>query len=69
MNNWVKVFGSNQLIEAEMIKSLLLENDIEAILINKIDSSYLFGQAEIFCLPDDVLAAKKLILTYFEPNE
>lgn len=65
MNNWVLIFGSNNIIEAEMIKNLMTENDIEAVLINKIDSAYLFGQAEIYVQPDDALIAKKIITNYF----
>lgn len=62
MNNWVKVFGSNQIIEAEMVKNLLDDNEIHAVIINKIDSSYLtFGQAEVYCQPNDVIVAKSLI--------
>ncbi len=62
MNNWVKIFSSSQTIEAEMVKDLLTANGIEASLVNKIDSSYLsFGQADVYCLTDDVLLAKQLL--------
>jgi sulfur transfer complex TusBCD TusB component (DsrH family) len=62
MNNWVKIFSSSQTIEAEMVKDLLIGNGIQAALVNKIDSSYLsFGQADVYCLANDVILAKQLL--------
>lgn len=49
--DWVKIFESNQPFQAEVIKGLLLENGINAVLVNKQDSSYtiaLPGLAEIY---------------------
>lgn len=67
MNNWIKVFGSNQIIEAEMAKTLLIDHSIQAVIINKIDSAYNnFGQAEVYCNPDDFLEAQNLINKYFK---
>lgn len=50
MDNWVKVYKSGNAIEAEMVKDMLLENDIEAVVVNKIDSSLNFGEATVLCM-------------------
>jgi hypothetical protein len=59
--NWVKIFSTHEIYKAELLKGLLEENDITAIIVNKKDSSYLFGEAEIFVTADDVVKAKHLI--------
>jgi len=43
-------------------RQVLEEGGIEAVVINKRDSSYLaFGEAEVYVKQDDVIRAKKLI--------
>lgn len=46
---------------AEMVKDILKENHIEAILLNKQDSLYLFGEIEVYVKPENVIRAKHLI--------
>jgi hypothetical protein len=68
--NWVKVYSSRSLASAEIIKSMLLENDLDAVLLNKLDSSYLaFGQAEVYVNSKNEEVAKKLIEQDFQANE
>jgi hypothetical protein len=59
------VYTCNKQYEAEILKEILAENDIESFLINKQDSSYLIGDIEIYVQPDDVMKAK-LIIEKFE---
>jgi len=61
MSNWVKVFDASQVIIAEIVKNMLLENNIQAVVVNKVDSAYLFGIAEVYCKSNDLIAAKQLI--------
>ena len=44
-----------------MIRQMLAESGIESLIINKMDSNYLFGDIEIYTLPDNVMKAKLLI--------
>lgn len=49
--DWIKIFASDKLYQAEMVKGLLQANDIEAVVINRQDSSYLQvlpGLAEVY---------------------
>ena len=46
--NWVKLIVGSNSIELEITKQMLEEHDIPAVLINKQDSSYRFGQIELF---------------------
>ena len=47
-NDWVKVYSTTDIFKAEIIKQMLLSNDIEAVVMNQKDSSYHFGFAEIY---------------------
>ena len=56
------VYSSSQLYEAEMVKSLLADNDIECVIMNKQDSAYMFGEIDIYVPTDKAFTAKQLIL-------
>jgi len=60
-NGWIMIFTSNNLQEAEMMKDLLLENEITAVSLNKQSSMYLIGEIEIYVKNTDVILAKQLI--------
>ena len=62
VEDWVKIFSSTIPNQAEIIKGMLLENEIESVILNKQDSSYLsFGDIEMYVHPDDVTRANQLI--------
>lgn len=49
MSNWKKVFSSNQLAVASMVSGILMEQQIQTNVLNKIDSSYVFlGEVEVY---------------------
>jgi hypothetical protein len=62
--DWVKVFGSNISFEAEIVKGMLLENEIEAVVVNRQDSSFvqmLPGMDEVYVHNSNEAKAKELI--------
>jgi len=59
--DWVKIHVVSQEYEAEMVKGLLEENEIECVIVNKKDSSYLFGEIEIFVDVENAFLAKQII--------
>ncbi len=59
--DWKVVYTTTKLYEAEMIKSLLTENNIECVWINKMDSSYLIGDIEVMVPALQENEAKNLI--------
>ena len=59
--NWNKIYSSQNFFTAEMIRQMLIDNNIPAVIINKQDSSYRFGLVEVFAHQDNELAAKALI--------
>lgn len=45
--NWITLFTTDQLYEAEFIRETLRINGIEAVIMNQKDSSYHFGSIEV----------------------
>ncbi|NCW12228.1 MAG: hypothetical protein EBV82_03510, partial [Chitinophagia bacterium] len=49
MQDWKKIFSNSQLATASMVAAWLHENHIEAKVMNRKDSSYVFmGEAEVY---------------------
>lgn len=63
MQGWKKVYETHNLYQAEIIKSILNAEDIEAVIVNKQDSSYLVGEVEVFVLSENVVKANTIIST------
>ena len=60
--NWVKVYETTEQYKASLLNGLLEEAEIDNVMINKQDSSYLaFGQIEIYVENLNVIKAKHLI--------
>jgi len=62
--DWIKLFSTDRPYQAELARQILEENGIQAVVINKKDSSYLmFGETEVYVNQDEVIKAKQLIKT------
>ena len=49
MEGWFKLYSTKNYLEANIIKGKLEENNIQAIIFNRQDSSYLaFGEIELY---------------------
>lgn len=60
--NWQKVYSTKDPMRAEMVKSILHEHDIPAIVIDKADSAYNnFGEREVYVDRTYVLKALQII--------
>jgi hypothetical protein len=58
---WERIYFTDKLHMVSIVRSLLKENDIDSIEVNKKDSSYAFGDIEVFVKKDDAIFAKILI--------
>ena len=59
MKDWVCIYTSPKLQDAEMMKGLLSFNEINSVVINKQSSPYvMFGEFEIYVNHEDVAKAK-----------
>lgn len=62
--DWKKIYSTHNFFKAEMIRQMLLDNDIPAVILNKQDSSYRFGFIEIYSHQNNESTAKELILEF-----
>lgn len=53
-DNWILIFSTTHPWQADMAKQILDENGIEAVVMNKRDSSYtVFGEIEVYVSKKD----------------
>jgi hypothetical protein len=59
--DWVQIYSTDRMFQAEILKQVLSDHEIEAVIINKMDSSYKsFGEIEIYVKNIHVIKAKML---------
>jgi hypothetical protein len=47
--NWIRIFTSTNYFQAEIVKQMLMEHQIDTVLLNKQDSSHrTFGDIEVY---------------------
>lgn len=61
MNNWIKVYSNSQYFKSEIVKQVLIDHEIEAVIMNKQDSSYKFGMVEVHVEESHADQAKQII--------
>nr|WP_068890157.1 DUF2007 domain-containing protein [Pedobacter panaciterrae] len=62
-SNWIKVYETEDQFQAEILKQGLMAIDIDAVVLNKQDSSYKsFGILTVMVHPDDYEKTKEYIL-------
>jgi hypothetical protein len=68
MQDWKKVFSSQQLTMAYMVMGILNENDIPAKSMDKKDSSYVFlGEVEVY-VPESLYAKSIQLIEGIQMN-
>jgi len=61
--NWVKIFTSTNYIQSEIVKQMLIEHHIDAVVLNKQDSSHrTFGQIEVYIHHENFGQAVELLI-------
>lgn len=60
---WIKIYTSSDNFKASLVSSVLKDNQIDVIEINKKDSSYLnFGEIELYIHPQHFDEAIEIII-------
>lgn len=59
--NWVKLLVGSNPIDMELTKQMLEAHDVPAVLLNKQDSSYRFGQLELYVHESEEATARFLL--------
>lgn len=50
--DWQLVYSTDKPYKAELVRCMLEESGVEPIIMNKQDSSYMFGEIEVYVHPD-----------------
>ncbi len=66
--NWVKLFITADPLQAEITKQMLDEHGVSAVIMNKQDSSYRFGQVELYVHESEEALARGLIAEMEDGN-
>jgi hypothetical protein len=62
MDNWIKVFESPMQVRAEIVKGILEEHQIQAVVLNKKETVYqIFGNYEVLVQRENMMSANNLI--------
>ncbi len=65
MSEWICVYKDKDQYKVELIKNELINNDIEAVVLNKVDHNYpILGFSELRVMSDDKVRAKVLVNQY-----
>ncbi len=59
--DWQIVFSTKKAYEAEMVRGLLETAGLEPVVMNAQDSSYLFGDVEVYVSPEQAEQAEAII--------
>ena len=65
--DWVKVFSTSDVFKANLVKDLLDNNDIPAVVLNKKETlTVIIGEAEVYVKREDTVKAINLLKTTFD---
>jgi hypothetical protein len=65
MSEWISIFKDKDQYKVELIKNELINNDIEAVVLNKVDHNYpILGFSELRVMMDDKVRAEVLVNQY-----
>ena len=58
---WIKIFSSADFFKSELVRQVLIDHDIDAILINKQGFPYTIGEAEVYIHEENSHEALRII--------
>lgn len=65
--DWIKVYTTNDAMKADLVKDLLDNNDIPAVVLNKKETlTVIIGYAEVYVEREDAVRAINLIKSTFD---
>lgn len=59
---WVKIYTSADFFKSELVRQVLIDHEIEAIIINKQGFPYRIGEIEVYIPEDDFQKALEIIV-------
>ena len=63
MKDWVKIYTSNDFFKSELVRQVLVDHEIEAILLNKQGYPYNIGEVEVHIHQSEFQKALEIIIS------
>lgn len=60
-SDWLKVYTSSDFFKSELVRQVLIDNEIDAIIINKQGFPYRIGEVEVYIHESNLEQAKEII--------
>lgn len=61
-DKWIKIYTSHQFFKSDMVKQILIDKGIDAVVMNKQDTAYKFGEIEVYIPQIDYSNALEIII-------
>jgi hypothetical protein len=61
MEGWTKIYSSDQSVQVEAVKAILLENNIESVEVSNKASVYIIGDIDLYVKQDSEIMARLII--------
>ncbi|MXV49797.1 hypothetical protein GS399_02360 [Pedobacter sp. HMF7647] len=61
-NDWIKIYTSHDFYKSELIRQLLADHEMEAVLMNKQGFPYRHGEVEVYIHQENFHQAIELII-------
>ncbi|WP_395802404.1 putative signal transducing protein [Daejeonella sp.] len=59
--DWIKVYTSADFFKSELVRQVLIDHEIDAIIINKQGFPYRIGEVEVYIHESNLANAKSII--------
>lgn len=60
--DWVKIYTSSNFFKSELVRQVLVDNGVEAIIINKQGYPYQIGEVEVYIHKEKFQTALEIII-------
>ncbi len=61
---WIKIYTSSDFFKSELVRQILTDHSIEAIILDKQGFPYLFGEVEVYIHADNFQQALEVIIQH-----
>ncbi len=61
MNHWISIYETDLEFKAEMVKDILANNGIEAVLLSHKGSAFRLGEIRVMVAPEDSEKAEEIV--------
>ncbi len=62
--DWIKIYTSDKAYQIEIAKAILEDEEIQTFQVDKKDSSYAFGEIELYVQSKDEISAKLILIEH-----